>query len=115
MLNVAVAGLGWWGRTIVPLANPPTSMPSAKAANTGSASQGDCAPLLEHPPLGSDSVSPDPAVVTGSVVHAVVAQPVPPLSGGCTSLPIAWRMSAASSARALSRAAGLVVAWYVFG
>jgi len=56
------------------------------------------------------------------VVQAVVAQvPVPgsldpplPVAGG-VSLPSACRMSAASSARASSSAAGVLVAWYVLG
>src|SRR5262245_25303673 len=94
-------------------------------------------PLLEQPPSGSPSEGFDTGDGgTGSVAHAVVTQaapvpvPLPPLPpslppplpgsvppplGGCASLPNAWRISPASSARALSMAAGLVVARYVFG
>jgi len=53
-------------------------------------------------------------IAVSQVVHAVVEQsvvPVPETGAGCVSLPSAWRMSAASSARALSTAAAVAVAW----
>ncbi len=84
-------------------------------AATRMASQIGCTPKLEHPPPPKLLVAVVGSVGGGGVAQAVVPQselpPSPPGGGGgAVSLPSAWRISAASCARAESMAAGLVVA-----
>src|SRR5438034_5532 len=86
-----------------------------KKANAGIISQPDWKPVLEQPPDGYPSDARPPCAPPAPAGISMLGALQPVVVQATLSLPRAWRMRLASSARAESMAAGVLVAWYVLG